>query len=391
VAGVAVPARAEPSNLTGTAAAFVEHMLAVVVVLARLLSLLTLVPVLVGTAVPPARWWPLAAIVAVAAAETAVFAVISLRRRAMSARLALLDMLVTSSTLWPGVLLLPVTAAGRAWSPTYSYLMVAIPVAGLAPWSLPAALGVATIAAGATLGNIAASTEPYPLTWHVTPDVLNPIWDAVIAWVIAASVRAAARQVDEQRRQAVARAGTLARERERIRQTDALRGQLLSTIEDLAADDIADRRVRDQLRAEAAWLRRLVTTGSTDPPADLVEGLGRLAEEKGRAGVRVCFSPGTVPALPAERVQALLGAVREALTNVVKHAGAAQASLAVDVTDGEVRVVVSDAGRGFDPAAVQAGTGSRQSIRQRLAEVGGRAEIDSSPGRGTRVQLWVPV
>ncbi len=379
------------NTIDDSAVGFVEHMLAVIVALARSLSLLTLIPVLAGAVMPAARMWPLAAIVGAATAETLVFVVVSLRRRAVSARLALLDMITTSATLWPGVLLLPTTAAGHPWSPTYSYLMVAIPVAGLAPWSLPAALGVGTIAAAATLGNIAASTDPYPLSWHVTPDVLNPIWDVLIAWVIAASVRAAARRVDDQRRQAVARAGMLARESEQIRQAVALRGQLLSAIEDLAAGGIADRRVRDQLRAEATWLRRLVTTGSTDSPADLIDGLGQLIEEKERAGVHVFVDwHDTVPVLSVDRTQALLGAVREALTNVVKHAGVTWAQLVVDVRDGDVRVEVSDAGRGFDPRAVPAGTGSRQSIQQRLADVGGGAAIDSVPGRGTRVRLWVP-
>jgi signal transduction histidine kinase len=52
--------------------------------------------------------------------------------------------------------------------------------------------------------------------------------------------------------------------------------------------------------------------------------------------------------------------------------------------------MVEDSGRGYDPGWVPAGTGQRRSIIERVAEVGGVATIDSTPGLGTRVRLWVP-
>ena len=50
---------------------------------------------------------------------------------------------------------------------------------------------------------------------------------------------------------------------------------------------------------------------------------------------------------------------------------------------------VKDNGHGFDAAAVPAGVGLSRSIRDRVAEVGGRAEVSSSPGTGAEVRLWL--
>jgi signal transduction histidine kinase len=57
-----------------------------------------------------------------------------------------------------------------------------------------------------------------------------------------------------------------------------------------------------------------------------------------------------------------------------------------------VEVTVRDHGRGFDPEAERGGFdfGIEQSITGRMREVGGRAELWSAPGRGTRVMLWGP-
>jgi signal transduction histidine kinase len=57
---------------------------------------------------------------------------------------------------------------------------------------------------------------------------------------------------------------------------------------------------------------------------------------------------------------------------------------------GPVELVVRDEGTGFDPAAGHAGAGLAH-IRARVAELGGTADIDSAPGRGTSVTVRVPV
>ncbi len=95
---------------------------------------------------------------------------------------------------------------------------------------------------------------------------------------------------------------------------------------------------------------------------------------------------------PALRVL-LYQLVRELVFNVVKHSGATRAHLAA-WTDGDYVVVqVGDDGAGFDVESVEEsrpdGFGLT-SVRERLRLIGGRSEIDSAPGRGTRVTLFVP-
>lgn len=89
-------------------------------------------------------------------------------------------------------------------------------------------------------------------------------------------------------------------------------------------------------------------------------------------------------------VEAIAGAVGEALTNAAKHGEAGQATVFVDV-DVDVFCSVKDDGAGFDPATVVEGLGTTGSIRGRLAEVGGAAEVDSRPGHGVEVRLRAPL
>jgi signal transduction histidine kinase len=80
--------------------------------------------------------------------------------------------------------------------------------------------------------------------------------------------------------------------------------------------------------------------------------------------------------------------VLEGLANAMKHAGAAEIRVGLDATEDELHVTVTDSGRGFDLAGTD-GTGLL-GLRDRVAAVGGSIEIDSCPGRGTRVHGRLP-
>jgi signal transduction histidine kinase len=71
----------------------------------------------------------------------------------------------------------------------------------------------------------------------------------------------------------------------------------------------------------------------------------------------------------------------------VKHAGATAVDISCEIAAGIATVIVTDDGRGFDPAQVARGAGLRHSIVGRLEHEGGRATVDSGPGRGTRLVL----
>ncbi len=98
--------------------------------------------------------------------------------------------------------------------------------------------------------------------------------------------------------------------------------------------------------------------------------------------------------LPAEVETALYRVAQEALTNVQKHAQTKKAYLTVErLETGEVRLEVSDEGRGFDPstkASEDGGTGPGErvglaSMQERLSLLGGELTIRSRPGAGTSV------
>ncbi len=88
--------------------------------------------------------------------------------------------------------------------------------------------------------------------------------------------------------------------------------------------------------------------------------------------------------------EALAAATGEALVNAAKHAGTDSVTTMVRIGDGRMTVFVRDRGRGFDPAERGTGHGIEGSIEARLARVGGGSVIDSTPGRGTEVELWAP-
>lgn len=88
-------------------------------------------------------------------------------------------------------------------------------------------------------------------------------------------------------------------------------------------------------------------------------------------------------------LEALVGAVHEALTNSAKHSESKAIDLYAHVSSGEVRVSVRDRGKGFDPASVGSG-GLAHSIVNRIRDAGGRVEVKSSPGAGTEISLFMP-
>jgi signal transduction histidine kinase len=100
--------------------------------------------------------------------------------------------------------------------------------------------------------------------------------------------------------------------------------------------------------------------------------------------------------LPAPCRALVFEIARELLFNVVKHAGADRARIhLVDSAEDEVQITIEDEGMGFDLERLDSAddplnhTGLLR-IRERLLLLGGRVEIESSPGKGTQVKVQVP-
>ena len=84
--------------------------------------------------------------------------------------------------------------------------------------------------------------------------------------------------------------------------------------------------------------------------------------------------------------------VQEALRNVVKHAGAARVEVSLAVTAGDIVLVVSDDGRGFDPGRPQLPEGlGLVSMEERVRLLRGSFTVGSAPGQGTHVRVRLPV
>ena len=128
----------------------------------------------------------------------------------------------------------------------------------------------------------------------------------------------------------------------------------------------------------------------------LAGALQALAEEtSARGGIEVettidfgAEASGEEPGRDQERVVYRL--VQEALTNVVKHAGASHVKLVAEEDKGEIRIVVRDDGDGFDPAAAGGGRGLT-GMRERIELIGGQIEVGSKPGEGTAISATVPL
>lgn len=123
----------------------------------------------------------------------------------------------------------------------------------------------------------------------------------------------------------------------------------------------------------------------------LVPALERLGETlQERSGIPTAVEATLGERLPPELETVLYRFVQEALTNVVKHAGAARVNVVVGRRDGGVTAVVEDDGQGFDPSDVRQDALGLLGMRERLALVGGTLAVESAPGKGTALIAFVP-
>jgi signal transduction histidine kinase len=101
--------------------------------------------------------------------------------------------------------------------------------------------------------------------------------------------------------------------------------------------------------------------------------------------------------LPPAVEAALFRILQEAIRNVVKHAGASRAGVVLWANDREVSLTIEDDGTGFENPlgrAVEADGQDGQGligVRERLDLVGGKLELETSPGRGTTLLIHVPL
>jgi signal transduction histidine kinase len=181
-------------------------------------------------------------------------------------------------------------------------------------------------------------------------------------------------------------------------------GQALTSIL-LRLKGLEEKLTSDDSRAAVGDLRELVVSTLQDvrrlavelrPSAlddfGLVTALERLTESFAeQSRIPVDFESALPPErLPEEVETALYRIVQESLTNVVKHARARRVSVSLTRKDGSVAAVVEDDGRGFEPAAVSEDGFGLVGMRERIASLGGKLEIESGEA-GTTIAVEVPL
>jgi signal transduction histidine kinase len=95
------------------------------------------------------------------------------------------------------------------------------------------------------------------------------------------------------------------------------------------------------------------------------------------------------PSLPLETKQALLRIAQEAMHNAVKHARASQMQLKLVALNSGWKLEITDDGVGFDASQRFEGHLGQHSMRERAASIGARYTLETAPGRGTRIQVWL--
>jgi two-component system NarL family sensor kinase len=126
---------------------------------------------------------------------------------------------------------------------------------------------------------------------------------------------------------------------------------------------------------------------------DLVEALAALIEKQTiQGGPQIQFEAiGGYRPLPVRFEIGLYRIAQEALTNVVRHAGARYASVRLVTTPSQVRLTVEDDGQGFDLSQVPKGRYGLIGLNERAKLLGGRLELESKPGAGTRLEVVLPL
>ncbi|BFU44817.1 hypothetical protein KRMM14A1004_30540 [Krasilnikovia sp. MM14-A1004] len=153
-------------------------------------------------------------------------------------------------------------------------------------------------------------------------------------------------------------------------------------------------RVAPLRRALVATRDTLAQICTGDPPevltvAGLAAALEAATASAGASGLRVSVAVRLPGRLPAEVETALYFCALEAVQNATKHAHAERITVRVDCDGDDAVLSVTDDGTGFDPARVAAGSGLANLV-DRLAVLGGTAQIASAPAGGTTLTCRVP-
>ena len=253
-----------------------------------------------------------------------------------------------------------------------------------------------------------------PLAVTVLPHFWETTWFLAVLSVAVVGVLAGAVRLVERRkyRLRLARLETQhAVERERLRISQDMHddiGSILTRVSILSdvgqgggETDTAAKgqfeRIGSQVRSAVQALDEIVwaTNPQNDNLPRFAEYVGRFADECFENTAVRCWQemPTDLPnlPLPADIRHNVFLAVKEAFSNVLKHAGATEVWLRLSIKDAIVRLTIEDNGHGFSVEQKPPGRNGLANMKARLAECGGRLDLTSAPGKGTRLRLDFPL
>lgn len=109
-------------------------------------------------------------------------------------------------------------------------------------------------------------------------------------------------------------------------------------------------------------------------------------------GLKTVLDLGTLPEIDGEMATLVFRVAQEALTNVVRHANAQHAVIRLSHRDNQLRLEISDDGRGWEQTGSNPNLGSGLSgMKERVRMHGGRLAVDAAPGQGCRLRMSVPL
>jgi signal transduction histidine kinase/ligand-binding sensor domain-containing protein len=168
--------------------------------------------------------------------------------------------------------------------------------------------------------------------------------------------------------------------------------------------ELARRGSAPQVLSDVANIARGLVSDMSDivwavnPRHDRFEGLVHRmrrfsSDVLGGADIDLAFETAGLPAglpVPLDARRPLYLVLKEAVNNVARHSGARKATIRLELVHSDLKLTVTDDGRGFDAAQSHSGEGL-VSVARRMREIGGTATWDSQSGAGTRFTAVLPL